>query len=94
MIYKLKYYQWFCNAQVYSYICTQLEDVQQAYTMDEIWFEEKYKDLLGRYQSERDTERRQYEVGHNSCTIAVNYLCKFRTLSMVRMVTRETYRRC
>ena len=77
-------------------IFSQLEDVQQAYTMDEIRFEEKYEDLLGRYQSERDTERRQYEVSHNSCTInvAVDYSCKFRTLSMVRMVTRETYRRC
>ena len=40
----------------------QLEDVQQAYTMDEIRFEEKYEDLLGRYQSERDTERKGYEV--------------------------------
>lgn len=38
-----------------------LEDVQQAYTMDEIRFEEKYDDLLTRYQSERDTERKHYE---------------------------------
>ena len=30
--------------------------------MDEIRFEEKYEDLLGRYQSERVTEREGYEV--------------------------------
>ena len=59
MIYKLKYYQYSYNAQVYTqYIFTQLEDVQQAYTMDEIRFEEKHEDLLGRHQSEGDTKRR------------------------------------
>ena len=36
--------------------------------MDKIWLEEKYEDLLGRYQSERDTERKHYEVSYNSCT--------------------------
>ena len=43
-------------------IFKQLEDVQQAYTMDEIRFEEKYEDTLARYQNERDTERKEYEV--------------------------------
>ena len=33
-------------------IFSQLEDVQQAYTMDKIRFEEKYEDILGQYQSE------------------------------------------
>ena len=49
-------------------ILIQLEDVQQAYMMDKIWLEEKYEDLLGHYQSERDTERKHYEVSYNSCT--------------------------
>ncbi|XP_065917965.1 uncharacterized protein [Dysidea avara] len=38
-----------------------LEDVQQNYTMDEIRFEEKHEDLLGRYQNERESERKEYE---------------------------------
>ena len=94
MIYKLKYCQYFCNAQVCTLsVFIQLEDVQQAYTMDEIRFEEKYEDLLGRYQSERDTERKEYEVGNNSCTInvTIDHLYKFRVLSMARMITRENY---
>ena len=71
MIYKLKSYQYSYNPQVYTKFFTQMEDVQQPRTMDGIQFEEKYEDLLGCYQSERDTERRQYEVSHNSCTINV-----------------------
>ena len=46
-------------------IFTQLDDVQQDYTMDEIRFEEKHEDLLGRYKNERDSERKQYEVGYS-----------------------------
>jgi len=30
--------------------------------MDEIRFEEKHEDLLGRYQNERESERKHYEV--------------------------------
>ena len=63
MIYRLRYYLVSYIAYVQcTVIFIQLEDVQQAYTMDEIWFEEKFEDLLGHYQSERDTERNGYEV--------------------------------
>ncbi|XP_065917784.1 uncharacterized protein [Dysidea avara] len=38
-----------------------LEDVQQNYTMDKIRFEEKFEDLLGRYQNESESERKEYK---------------------------------
>ena len=70
----------------------QLEDVQQAYTMDEIRFEEKYEDLLGQYQSERDTERKGYEV--SVILVSIIIFVYFRMKSMVKMVNKENYRKC
>ena len=94
MIYRLRYcLVSYSLCKICTAIFIQLEDVQQAYTMDEIRFEEKYEDLLGRYQSERDTERKGYEVSWcNSCIN--NYFVYFRMKSMVKMVNKENYRKC
>ena len=43
-------------------VCLQLEDVNNAYDHDEIRFEEKHKELLTRFETERTQDKTKYEV--------------------------------
>ena len=43
-------------------LCTQLEDVNNAYSHDEIRFDGKHDELLTKFQTERTQDKTKYEV--------------------------------
>ena len=52
-------------------LCTQLEDVNNAYSHDEIRFDGKHEELLTKFQTERTQDKTKYEVKQNMRYISI-----------------------